>query len=64
MDGFTVVRHLKESETLSRIPVIALTARVMKGDRDHILKAGCDDYMAKPIDPENFLEKIAGRLKG
>ena len=64
MDGFAVVRHLKESKTLGRIPVIALTARVMKGDRDQILKAGCDDYMAKPIDPENFLEKIAGRLKG
>jgi signal transduction histidine kinase/CheY-like chemotaxis protein/HAMP domain-containing protein len=64
MDGFAVVRHLKESETLARIPVIALTARVMKGDRDHILAAGCDDYMAKPIDPEAFLAKIAGRLQG
>ena len=58
MDGFTVVRKLKENKETSHIPVIALTARVMKGDREKILEAGCDDYIAKPIDPEEVLNKI------
>jgi CheY-like chemotaxis protein/CHASE3 domain sensor protein len=63
MDGLTVVRHLKENRELSPIPVIAMTARVMKGDRDEILEAGCDDYIAKPIDPESFLKQIGEWLK-
>ena len=64
MDGYMVVRHLKDNGELRHIPVIALTARVMKGDREKILEAGCDDYIAKPIDPENFLKKIDEWLKG
>ena len=63
MDGFTVVRHLKDNKELSRIPVIAMTARVMKGDREKILATGCDDYISKPIDPQDCLEKIAKYLK-
>jgi CheY-like chemotaxis protein len=64
MDGFTVVRHLKDNMELNPIPVIAMTARVMKGDREKILDSGCDDYIAKPIDPESFLKKIGEWLKG
>jgi CheY-like chemotaxis protein len=64
MDGLTVVRHLKENRELRRIPVIAMTAQVMKGDREKILAAGCDDYIAKPIDPGSFLKKIGEWLKG
>jgi CheY-like chemotaxis protein/HAMP domain-containing protein len=63
MDGYTVVRHIKTNMELRQIPVIAMTARVMKGDREKILAAGCDDYIAKPIDPEDFLKKIEERLK-
>jgi signal transduction histidine kinase/DNA-binding response OmpR family regulator/HAMP domain-containing protein len=63
MDGLTVVRRLKDDEALGRIPVIALTAQVMKGDRERILEAGCDDYVSKPIDPEGFLKKIGKWLK-
>lgn len=63
MDGFTVVRHLKDNKELSRIPVIAMTARVMKGDREKILATGCDDYISKPIDPQECLKKIAEYLK-
>jgi len=63
MDGFTVVRHLKDNKKLSQIPVIAMTARVMKGDREKILATGCDDYIAKPIDPQDCLKKIAEYLK-
>ncbi|MBF0231329.1 MAG: response regulator, partial [Desulfamplus sp.] len=58
MDGMTVVKHLKENPKLSLIPVIALTAKSMKGDREQILDAGCDDYISKPIEPESFLKKI------
>jgi CheY-like chemotaxis protein len=64
MDGLAVVRHLKGNKELSPIPVIAMTAQVMKGDRERILDGGCDDYIAKPIDPEGFLEKISEWLKG
>jgi len=49
---------------VSNIPVIAMTAQVMKGDREKILAAGCDDYIAKPIEPEGFLKKIGEWLKG
>jgi CheY-like chemotaxis protein len=64
MDGFAVVRRIKECRQLNRIPVIAMTARVMKGDREMILAAGCDNYISKPIDPKDCLEKIAEYLKG
>lgn len=55
MDGLTVARQLKGSEEFRSIPIIAMTARVMKGDREEILEAGCDDYIPKPIDPEACL---------
>ena len=64
MDGISVVKHLKGNQKLCHIPVIALTARVMKGDREKILKAGCNDYISKPIDPIGFMEKITEWLKG
>ncbi len=58
MDGFTVVKKIKENKKTSHIPVIALTARVMKGDREKIIEAGCDDYISKPVDLEEVLSKI------
>lgn len=58
MDGLTVVHRLKDHPQLSAIPVIALTAQAMKGDRERMLRAGCDDYLAKPINPQEFVEKI------
>jgi len=63
MDGLTVVKFLKESETTKDIPVIALTARAMKGDREKTIRAGCDDYISKPIDPEIVLGKIDEWIK-
>jgi CheY-like chemotaxis protein len=64
MDGIAVVRRLKKNRELRMTPVVAMTAQAMKGDREKILEAGCDDYIAKPIDPEGFLEKIGEWLKG
>jgi CheY-like chemotaxis protein len=51
MDGIEAVRHIRRAEesTKTRIPVVAVTARVMVGDRDEIMAAGMDDYLEKPI---------------
>jgi CheY-like chemotaxis protein len=62
MDGLTMLRRLRENRELASIPVIAMTARVMKGDREEILAAGCDDYIPKPMDPAECLTKIEAWL--
>jgi CheY-like chemotaxis protein/signal transduction histidine kinase/HAMP domain-containing protein len=64
MDGFTVVKKIKENNDAKHIPVIALTARAMKGDREMTIEAGCDDYISKPIDPEYITQKIMDWLGG
>ncbi len=58
MDGLTVTRRLKSKHELAHIPVIAMTARVMKGDRERIIAAGCDAYVSKPVDPQGVLQII------
>jgi signal transduction histidine kinase/CheY-like chemotaxis protein/HAMP domain-containing protein len=63
MDGLTVVKFLKEKEATKDIPVIAVTARAMKGEREKIIESGCDDYISKPIDPEIMLGKIDEWIK-
>lgn len=49
MDGFEVVKKLKDEEKVVNVPVIAVTAKAMKNDREEIIEAGCDDYISKPI---------------
>ena len=60
MDGFEATNVIRESNDVydSNIPIIALTAHAMKGDRERCLEQGMDDYLAKPIDPQELLEKI------
>lgn len=58
MDGWTATGHIKANPALVHIPIIALTAHAMVGDRERALKAGCDDYVSKPID----LRELAGKL--
>ena len=58
LDGFEVVGKIKADEKAHNIPVIALTARAMKGDRERTIDAGCDDYVSKPVDPEKLMGKI------
>ena len=50
IDGYTLTARIKKNPKLSQIPIIALTANVMKGDRERILDSGCDGYIQKPID--------------
>ena len=58
MDGWTAAEKLKSDPITKTIPIIALTAHAMKGDREKALEAGCDDYDTKPIDFERLLGKI------
>ena len=58
MDGWTVAGKLKANEQTCSIPIIALTAHAMVGDRERALAAGCDDYEPKPIDFPRLISKI------
>ena len=57
-DGWTATRALKADPGLRQIPVIALTAHAMQGDREKAMDAGCDDYETKPFDFPRLFEKI------
>jgi two-component system, cell cycle response regulator DivK len=59
MDGWAATQAIKADPELSKIPVIALTAHAMAGDREKAMAAGCDDYDTKPIELPRLLEKIA-----
>ena len=58
VDGWTAAGKLKADTATKSIPIIALTAHAMKGDREKALDAGCDEYDTKPIDFERLLNKI------
>lgn len=58
MDGYETLQVLKEDEFLKKIPVIAVTAKAMKGDREKCLEAGAWDYVSKPLDMKLLIEKI------
>ena len=63
MDGLELTRTLKADEELARVPVVALTANVMKGERERALEAGCDDFVAKPFNLRTFRELVARHLR-
>jgi len=62
MDGWTVARALKSDASTSAIPIIALTAHAMAGDREKAVDAGCDDYHPKPVDFSQLLNQIETAL--
>ena len=58
MDGWQAATHLKAQTLTQNIPIIALTAHAMVGDREKAMRAGCDDYDTKPVDFKRLLSKI------
>jgi two-component system cell cycle response regulator DivK len=63
MDGYEVAKRLKADKGLKDIPVIALTAHAMKGNREQALAAGCDGYISKPIDIRELPKQIEQFLR-
>ena len=63
LDGWDAAKKLKADRATKSIPIIALTAHAMKGDREKALNAGCDEYDTKPVDLDRLLEKI-GKVTG
>jgi len=63
IDGWEATRRIKAGPETQKIPVIALTAHAMSGDREKALEAGCDDYDTKPIEFANLLIKIETLLR-
>ena len=63
IDGWEATRRLKANDATRRIPVIALTAHAMAGDREKAMEAGCDDYDTKPVEISRLVGKIACLLK-
>lgn len=62
MDGFEATRRLKQNDATKSIPIIALTAHAMSGDREKAIEAGCDDYDTKPVELPRLLQKINALL--
>lgn len=63
-DGWTTAAELKADDATRQIPIIALTAHAMDGDRQRAISAGCDDYDTKPVDFKRLLLKIEARISG
>ncbi len=62
IDGWEATRQIKANDATRKIPVIALTAHAMAGDREKAIEAGCDDYDTKPVEITRLLGKIAALL--
>jgi CheY-like chemotaxis protein len=58
MDGYQTMRAIRQNAEFRRLPIIALTAKAMKGDREKCLEAGASDYLAKPVNTEQLLSAL------
>jgi two-component system cell cycle response regulator DivK len=63
VDGYTLTARIRSTPRLANIPVVALTANVMKGDRERVLEAGCDGYIQKPVDIDQLPWQISKYLR-
>jgi two-component system, cell cycle response regulator DivK len=63
-DGFEATRRIREDTATARIPIIALTAQAMDGDREKALAAGCDEHETKPVNLQHLLAKMESLLPG
>lgn len=63
MDGYALTTRLKAIPSLKQVPIVALTANVMKGDRERSLQAGCDGYIQKPVDVDALPQQVLEFLK-
>lgn len=59
MDGFAVIRRIRENPRLARLLVVAVTAYAMRGDQERILNSGFDGYLSKPVNPSSLAEELA-----
>ena len=64
MDGYQVMRALRELPALADTAIVAVTSYAMPGDRDRILRTGCTAYLEKPIDPDTFVATVACHVRG
>ncbi len=58
MDGYQTMEQIRKNRKFRRLPIIALTAKAMKGDREKCLEAGASDYLAKPVNTEQLLSAL------
>jgi two-component system, cell cycle response regulator DivK len=58
MDGYTLTTKIRAMPGLERVPILALTANVMRGDKEKTLEAGCDGYIQKPLDVDQLIREI------
>jgi CheY-like chemotaxis protein len=63
MDGYEAMRRLRQDARFVKLPVIVLTAKAMKGERERCLDAGASDYLTKPIDTDQLLSKLQTWLR-
>lgn len=63
LDGYGVARRLKADPATREVPLVAVTASAMGGDRDRVIAAGFDGYISKPIDPETFVAEVETYLR-